>query len=84
MLVGALILSVLAATGVAKLRFSHDPYDWLLPEDPVRIAVQRMDTALNGISAVEILVDTGRENGLYDPDVLHRIEAATRDALFPL
>jgi predicted RND superfamily exporter protein len=77
----ALVLCVIAATGVAKIRFSHDPYDWLLPDDPVRIAVQRMDTALHGISAVEILIDTGREDGLYDPGVLNRIEAASRDAL---
>ncbi len=80
-LFAALVLSIIAAHGVTKVRFSHDPYGWLFPDDPVRIAVQRMDTALHGISAVEILIDTGHENGLYDPGVLKRIEAAARDAL---
>jgi predicted RND superfamily exporter protein len=73
----AAALVLVATSGVANLRFSHDPFDWLLEDDPVRIAVARMDRALRGVSTVEILIDTGEENGLYDPETLRRIESAT-------
>ena len=79
-LLAAGLLVIVASDGVSRLRFSHDPLDWLLPEDPVRIAVARMDEALNGVTSVEILVDAGEENGLYDPEFLRRIEAAARFA----
>ncbi len=79
-LVMAGLLVLLASGGVLKLRLSHDPMNWLLPEDPVRIAVARMDEALRGVSTVEVLIDTGKENGLYDPDVMRRIDAAARFA----
>ncbi len=75
------LLVVVAATGASKLRFANDPFDWLLPEDPVRLAVLRMDEALDGVSSVEIVIDTGRENGLYEPELLHRIDRAARHAL---
>jgi hypothetical protein len=79
-LAAAGLIAIVATDGVSRLRLSHDPMDWLLPEDPVRIAVARMDEAMNGISTVEVLIDTGRENGLYDPEVLQRIEAAAHFA----
>jgi hypothetical protein len=38
--------------------------------------MERLDAELHGISTLEVLVDTGQENGLHDPGVLRRIEAA--------
>ena len=75
------VLVLVSASGVAQLRFSHHPMDWLLPDDPVRVAVARMDAVLKGISPVEILIDTGRENGLYDPEFLRGLEEVIRHAL---
>ena len=80
-LFGALAVVVLATPGFMNLRFSHDAKSWLLPGDPARIAVDRMDQAMHGISSVEILIDTGRENGLYEPDVMHKLESVARHAL---
>jgi predicted RND superfamily exporter protein len=39
-----------------------------------------IDRELRGSSTVEVVIDTGRENGLHEPDALNRIEAAMRFA----
>ncbi len=80
-LFAAFAVVVLALPGVMNLRFSHDAKGWLLPGDPARIAVARMDQAMHGISTVEILIDTGRENGLYEPEVMRKLESVARYAL---
>jgi predicted RND superfamily exporter protein len=67
---------VIAGSGVARLRFSHDSTSWLFPGDPVRVATEAMNERLRGIYSVEILVDSGKENGLYSPETLRRIETA--------
>ena len=74
-------LVVVAGLGVSRLRLSHDSADFLLEGDPVRIAVMRIDGALGGISTVEATIDTGAPGGLYEPDVLRRIEAGADFAL---
>ncbi len=71
-----LLLVLVGASGIAQLRFGHDTLRWLMPDDPVRMAVEHMDDTLGGIADVELLVDTGRENGLYEPETLQRLDAA--------
>jgi predicted RND superfamily exporter protein len=43
----------------------------------VRIDVETIDKELNGSMTLEIIVDTGVENGLYEPKTLAKIENAT-------
>ena len=75
-LIGAGSLTLLMLIGITQARFSHQPLHWFPKEDPVRIAAERVDRELGGTSTVEVLVDSGRENGLHDPGVLSRMEAA--------
>jgi predicted RND superfamily exporter protein len=42
-----------------------------------RIDVETIDKELNGSMTLEIIVDTGVENGLYNPEILKKIENAT-------
>ena len=62
------ILAALA--GISKLQFSHNLLDWLPAGTPVRQATETIDHRLRGSVALEVVLDTGRENGLYDRDVL--------------
>jgi predicted RND superfamily exporter protein len=73
----AFFLVALVAFGISasQLRFTHDVLEWL-PEDwTIRQATQVIDTKMKGSVVVEMVVDTGRENGIYDPDFLNRIDA---------
>jgi len=77
-LVVTAVILVLGLGGIARVRFSHDGLVWFPPEDPVRIASALVDREFKGVSTLEILVHTGSENGLHEPDTLQRIERGMR------
>jgi predicted RND superfamily exporter protein len=62
--------------GLMQVRFSHDGIRWFPEDDPLRIASTLVDEEFKGASTLEVLIHTGKENGLHDPDVLARIERA--------
>jgi hypothetical protein len=45
------------------MQFSHHPLIWFKADNPVRVSVETIDKELNGSMTLEIIVDTGRENG---------------------
>jgi predicted RND superfamily exporter protein len=67
-----------ALPGVLAVRFSHDARRWLPDGDPMKTAWLLLDERFKGVETLEVLVDTGRENGLHDPDALRRLESAMR------
>jgi predicted RND superfamily exporter protein len=79
-LAGTLALVVVFGFGLAQLRFSQYALNWFPEDDPVRMANEFMDRWLKGAAGLEFVIDSGRENGLHDPVLLRRIEAATRFA----
>ncbi|MCP4005809.1 MAG: MMPL family transporter [bacterium] len=76
----AAALMVLCFVGVAKLRFSHNSIEWFPPGDPLREAMLIIDGALDGTITLEVIIDSGKENGLHEPRTLKRIEYAMRYA----
>ena len=73
LIISAVVIAVSIA-GAMKIKFSHDVLKWLPKTNAARIATEKIDHDLKGSVALEIILDTGRENGLYDPDLLNRIE----------
>jgi len=71
-----LAVMAVSVVGLLRIHFAHMPIQWLPAEDPVRIASELIDRDLGGSSTAEVLIDTGRENGLQDPDTLRGIDAA--------
>ena len=70
------LILLLAVPGVMNIRFSNDMRMWLFEDDPHRLAIEKFDRAFEGINSLEILIDTGRPNGLYEPENLRRIDEA--------
>lgn len=70
---------VFFAISAAQLRFSHDILSWLPEEWPVSQATRKVDSDLRGSVVVEIIVDSGRENGLYDRDLLVKLDGLARE-----
>jgi len=68
------IIIVVAVFFAIQMKFSHHPLTWFNADNPVRISVETIDKELNGSMTLEIIVDTGRENGLYEPEILQKIE----------
>ncbi|CAC9457739.1 Predicted exporter of the RND superfamily [uncultured Gammaproteobacteria bacterium] len=71
------IIIVVAIFFAAQMQFSHHPLIWFKADNPVRVSVETIDKELNGSMTLEIIVDTGRENGLYEPEMLQKIERTT-------
>ena len=65
--------SIFAATGI---RFSHYPLNWFPEGNAIRVATSTIDHRLQGSMNLEMVIDTGKENGLYDPDLLRRLDKA--------
>jgi len=66
----SVIISLFVLSGVAQLRFSHNPLIWLPEDSDVRRATETIDDRLKGSVALEVILDTGRENGLHDRNIL--------------
>ena len=73
------VVLIVAGMGIAKLRFSHDMLSWLPEKMPVRQATQIIDKKLKGSVTLELILDTGKENGLYEPQVLNNIDRFARE-----
>lgn len=73
-LVTALILVILSIAGATRINLSHDPVRWLPDNSQVRQANEILDTALKGTTSLEVILDTGQENGLYDPQLLSTLD----------
>ena len=69
---------VVFAGGVSRVHFSQDMMRWFPDGDPLRTAAELIDHEFGGATTLEVLIDTGRENGLHEPDTLRRIERAMR------
>ncbi len=75
----AIIGIAIAAAGVPKLQFSHNLLSWLPADLPVRTATESIDENLRGSVALEVVIDTGKENGLYNRDVLRAMDRLALD-----
>ncbi len=73
-LVATAALLLLALAGALRLEFSHNSYLWLPESDPTRRGVEFFDRAFQGSATVELLLDSGVENGFHDPELLDRLE----------
>jgi len=67
---------VLSVVGASMIRFSHHIVGWFPKATEIRIATEKIDHEMRGTLNLEIVIDTGKENGLYEPDLLNRMENA--------
>ncbi len=65
--IGSLVLAL-------QLKFSHNSLNYLKEDVPVRVATEVIDKEMKGSFNIEIVLDTNREYGLYEPDTLKKIE----------
>lgn len=72
-LFSALIVLIFSA-GIPKLQFSHNQLSWLPNDLPVRLATEIIDQNMRGSVALELVLDTGSDNGLYDQKVLQAMD----------
>ena len=75
------VTALLAATSVGyatQLVPSADPLAYFEPDHWFRRAMLYIDDRLGGTMTLEVVIDTGRENGLHEPEVLQRMDELRR------
>jgi predicted RND superfamily exporter protein len=74
------ILIIVAFVGALRLRFSYDPLAWLPEDETVRLDTRLVDEEMRGSLSFELMLDTGKENGLYDPELLRKLDMMSSEA----
>lgn len=75
-LAGSVLVILVSAVAITAIRFSHHPLSWFPEDNAIRMATEKIDRELRGSITLEVIVDTGKVNGLYDPALLGRLESA--------
>ncbi|MDD9301299.1 MAG: MMPL family transporter [Desulfobacter sp.] len=70
------LVVVLAFYSALSVRFSHNISTMFPGDSDIRIATERLDSVNGGSVMLEALVNTGRKNGLHDPEFLARMDQA--------
>jgi hypothetical protein len=70
------VLLVLAMAGAARLRFEHNALKWFPKDSRIRMATEEIDREMRGTVSFDVVIDTGKADGLYDPDFIHSLEEA--------
>ncbi len=74
------LLLVVATLGATRVHLAHDPVSWWPPGHPMRTAQELVNDELAGSLFIELLIETGAENGMHAPRTLRAIEALQSDA----
>lgn len=72
------IIVVVSVGGITQLKFSHNGLKWLPESSAIRQDTDLLDERLAGTVTLELVIDTGQKNGLYDPEFLNRLEESVK------
>ncbi|MCF6291405.1 MAG: efflux RND transporter permease subunit [Desulfobacterales bacterium] len=70
------LLLVFSFASALQLKFSHSSITYLPVHSEVRQACHLIDKRMGGSINLEILVDTGREDGLLEPEIMTDLDRA--------
>jgi hypothetical protein len=74
----AAMIIVVSFSLAASMQFSHNPLHWFAADNEVRINTEIIDKELKGSITIEVVLDTQKENGVYEPAFLNTIEQVTQ------
>jgi len=63
-------LSLLGATGAARLHFSQDDLEWLPADDPLRVSTEQLNATMGGAEPFELHVRLGPGRDLREPAIM--------------
>jgi len=70
----SLLITGAAISSLQDLKFSHNPMKWMSPSADINQAVQAIDSNMGGSISVDIILDTGVDDGLYEPQFLRQLD----------
>ena len=70
----AVLLILVSGFGIARLHPSHDVLSWFKKGTEIRENTELIDRKMKGSLAIEVVIDTGVENGLFEPAFLSGLD----------
>ena len=70
------ILFVLAVIGTGNVRFEHNALKWFPEDSKIRMDTEKIDQQMGGTVSFDVVIDTGRADGLYDPAFINALESS--------
>ncbi len=71
---GTVLILLLSLSGILRLNFSHNAMTWFPKHEPLRIATGIIDKELRGTLPVELLIRTGTQDDIKNPERLNQID----------
>jgi len=68
------ILLAVAAVGVSQVRFEHNALKWFPENSTLRKDTELIDQQMRGTVSFDVVIDTGKADGLYDPEFIRALE----------
>jgi len=79
-LISSGLVVCIALVGATTLTFSYNPLLWLPENAPVRIATTALNQSMRGSTNLEIVLDSRKPQGWYEPELLNKLEQASNYA----
>lgn len=76
----SLVLMGLSLYSALSVEFKQDSLSWQPDDSPIKIATKKVDSELRGSVTMEIIIDTKKENGLYNSELLTKIDNLVQEA----
>ncbi len=76
---GSILLFAVSVFFIFQLEFSHHLKKFFPDTMAVKQDLNFIDEEFRGIGSIEVVLDTKKENGLYNPELLSRIETISRE-----
>jgi predicted RND superfamily exporter protein len=75
----ALFVIVISIFYASSMKFSHNPLHWFKADNQIRINTETIDKELKGSISIEVVLDTQKENGVYEVDFLNSLEKVSKE-----
>ena len=76
-LIGSFLVVAISLIAATQVKLSHNPLNWFQPDNINRVSTNVIDKQMNGTVTIEVVVDTGKENGWIDPIKLEKLNEFT-------
>jgi predicted RND superfamily exporter protein len=72
-LIGSFLVVAISLFASTQVKLSHNPLMWFQPDNSNRVSTEVIDEKMNGTVTIEVVVDTGKENGWVNPEKLENL-----------
>ena len=74
------VLFIVSIYFASSVEFKHDPLSWQPDDSKVKISTATVDRELKGSVTMEVIIDTKKDNGLYNSELLTKLDLIRKNA----